>query len=248
MLMKVQTVRQRPPDTKPGDKPVIRRLRQRAIRLLSRREYSANELRKRLASGSTWARRGAGTVTSAQKIADPARAVYPDHGVGPEPATSHDPATGSKDPQGSKRPRGDRADSHAELAVLQPEAERAPTAEELDQVILQLQVLDLQSDYRFAESLVRRRGARQGVSQLRRLLQSHEIDPDICAELLAPLSQSEFDRAREVWAQRFDRYGSGQQPTDLREKSRQARFLTNRGFSADVVSRVLRSGNGRGAD
>jgi regulatory protein len=123
----------------------------------------------------------------------------------------------------------------SELAALQPTEDRAPTRAEVEMIIDEMQTLDLQSDQRFAESLVRRRAERQGVSQVARLLRNHQIDPAISDALLDQLRRSELERARHIWSRRFGRIA-----TDLREKSRQSRFLSNRGFSPDVISRVLR--------
>ena len=95
---------------------------------------------------------------------------------------------------------------------------------------------DLQSDARFAESYVRSKGARLGSARLRREL----IDRGVAVELIdAALAQSldedDLSRARQVWAQRF-----GELPTDHREWARQARFLQSRGFSTDVLRKVLK--------
>jgi regulatory protein len=48
------------------------------------------------------------------------------------------------------------------------------------------------------------------------------------------LKVQELESARAVWRKRF-----GRPPTSLQEKARQARFLAGRGFSSEVIHRVL---------
>jgi regulatory protein len=54
------------------------------------------------------------------------------------------------------------------------------------------------------------------------------------AEQVRELRLTESLRAREVWRRRF-----GSLPEDLGERARQTRFLAARGFSGEVIRRVL---------
>jgi len=49
------------------------------------------------------------------------------------------------------------------------------------------------------------------------------------------LKESEFDRAMEIWRKKFDAPYAN--PS---EYAKQARFLASRGFSGEIVGRVLR--------
>lgn len=87
---------------------------------------------------------------------------------------------------------------------------------------------------RFVEARVRVREVRHGNLRIRHELGLHGLQ-------LAPaeeqaLVDSELARARQVWARKFDG-----PPRDAVERSRQMRFLVGRGFSADVIRRLLRS-------
>ena len=53
---------------------------------------------------------------------------------------------------------------------------------------------------------------------------------------MASLQASETDRALVLWQRKF-----GTPPSDLRDRARQVRFLTSRGFSGDVIRQVLRA-------
>ena len=48
------------------------------------------------------------------------------------------------------------------------------------------------------------------------------------------MSENEFDRALGVWKKKF-----GSKPVDASEKAKQIRFLMQRGFSGDIIRRVL---------
>lgn len=88
------------------------------------------------------------------------------------------------------------------------------------------------SEERFVESRVQARAARYGNLRIRQELAQHGLSPD--AQTLQQLRDSEFERARAVWQRKF-----GRAPADSHERARQMRFLSQRGFSADVVRRVL---------
>lgn len=100
------------------------------------------------------------------------------------------------------------------------------------------------SDSRFLQSRVHVRAQRFGNLRIRQELASHQLGLPPDAELA--LQASEADRARDVRARKFANL-----PTSAAEAAKQARFLTQRGFSADVVRRVLRNvgkEQGRGPD
>jgi regulatory protein len=124
-----------------------------------------------------------------------------------------------------------------------PELERKLAAHEeepgqLARVLDELEAKGLLSQARFVESLMHRKAARFGTARLRQELQAHGLDQDTMTEALANLRASEFDRARTVWQRKF-----AQAPTDAAERARQMRFLASRGFSAEVVRRVVRGGD-----
>jgi regulatory protein len=49
----------------------------------------------------------------------------------------------------------------------------------------------------------------------------------------------ELERAREIWARKF-----ASPPADAREWARQARFIQSRGFSTDIIRRLLKGVEG----
>tara|TARA_R110002049_G_scaffold296672_1_gene484941 strand:- start:192 stop:701 length:510 start_codon:yes stop_codon:yes gene_type:complete len=94
---------------------------------------------------------------------------------------------------------------------------------------------DLQSDERFAESLIRRSSQRHGLSRIKLQLKANHIDPQLVERLVDGLHESERHRAFALWENRF-----GVLPETDKEKARQFRFLLSRGFKHETVLRILR--------
>jgi regulatory protein len=88
-------------------------------------------------------------------------------------------------------------------------------------------------DTRFAESRVHARACRYGNLRIRQELAQHGVTPE--DGTLLQLRESEFERAQEVWRRKF-----GEPAADPKERARQMRFLVQRGFSPEVVRRVVR--------
>lgn len=125
-----------------------------------------------------------------------------------------------------------REHSRAELArKLAPHAE---SAEQLTSLLASLEAKNLLSEARFVEVLARSRGARFGAARIRQELRAHQIEDDLANPAVDQLRQSEFDRARALWERKF-----GTPAADAAARARQMRFLAGRGFSADVIRKVV---------
>lgn len=92
------------------------------------------------------------------------------------------------------------------------------------------------SEQRFVESRVHVRSARYGNLRIRQEMASHGVALD--AQTEQHLRDTEFDRAQQAWQRKFNAL-----PQDMSERARQSRFLVNRGFSPDVIRRLLRHGD-----
>ena len=90
------------------------------------------------------------------------------------------------------------------------------------------------SESRFVESRLHARSARFGNRRIAQELAQHGVtlEPGAAEHLKA----SEFERARGVWLRKF----GGRPAADVSERARQMRFLAARGFSAEVIRRVVR--------
>jgi regulatory protein len=106
-------------------------------------------------------------------------------------------------------------------------------AAEVDALLDQLAARGHLSDPRFVESRVHARSARFGNRRIEAELRHHGLAPD--PELLQQLRATELARAREVWLKKF----GGRVAGDAGGRARQARFLAARGFSAEVVHKIV---------
>lgn len=133
-----------------------------------------------------------------------------------------------------------REHSRAELArKLGPHARQD---QEISVLLDHLQEVGLLSDARFAASWVRAHAPRFGGLRLRHELKERGVAEDVAEAALAEelgAEQGEFgdevERARAVWEKKF-----GAAPGDAKEWARQARFLQGRGFSSDILRKVLK--------
>lgn len=108
---------------------------------------------------------------------------------------------------------------------------------EVQAVLHECQRLGLQSDRRFVENYSRSR-IRQGYGPLRIIqeLKNKSIDLDLIHEVLKPEQNNWLNHALDVW----DKKSKGQQDLSFSELQKQQRFLLYRGFSMDIIARVVK--------
>ncbi|PWF23236.1 recombination regulator RecX [Corticimicrobacter populi] len=121
------------------------------------------------------------------------------------------------------------------LRKLQPHSEMPG---DIEAVLDELERAGWQSDARFAQGLVQRKAHKQGAARILDELRQHGIPAEQMVELREALRGSELPRACEVWQRRF----GGELPQAPADYARQARFLAGRGFSHDVVKKILAGG------
>lgn len=92
------------------------------------------------------------------------------------------------------------------------------------------------SSTRLVEQVVQARKSRFGSARIVHELREKGIDENLIGLALSHISETEQERAREVWQKKF-----GVVPASAKEFGRQTRFLMGRGFSPEVIRRVLRN-------
>ncbi|MGY8904693.1 MAG: recombination regulator RecX [Burkholderiales bacterium] len=128
-----------------------------------------------------------------------------------------------------------REHSRAELERKLARFEETPG--QLAGVLGELEAKGFISAQRVADSVVHRRASQLGGQRLRQELQAKGLPPDLVAQTLGTLQQSEPERASALWQRKFGRVAS----TPV-EQARQLRFLLTRGFSVDLVRRLVLRG------
>ncbi len=127
------------------------------------------------------------------------------------------------------------AREHSRVELMRKLAAHAESPEQIEAVLDDLQAKGLLSAQRFAESVLHRKAARYGTARIQAELAQHQLPADIAREATQALRDTEFERAHALWARRY-----GEIPETPEEKARQMRFLAGRGFSGEVIRRVVR--------
>lgn len=126
-----------------------------------------------------------------------------------------------------------REHSRAELRTkLLPHAQEG---EDIEAVLDELAKRNWLSDARAVEQVINQRRQRFGVQRIAQELRQKGIADQLISEALPQLKATELETAREVWLKKF-----GMPAQDRKEQAKQARFLQSRGFSMEVILKVLR--------
>ena len=186
----------------------------RALRYLSQREHSRAELERKL---KRWSEGGVGGASSSLASATP------------------DDATATDDPT---------ATATATATATQPSL-----AQQIGATLDDLAAKGFLSDARAAESVLNRKGSRLGVHRLRQELRAKGLGTELINNTLAKAKTTEFERARELWLRRFGSTNPGTSDADresapdrqlvAKQRAQQMRFLAARGFSGDIIRRVM---------
>lgn len=176
----------------------------RAVGLLARREYSRQELRRKL-------------IAQLARSAERRRVLQASQ-------SSSEVLTGND----------------TEATDAQAQGEPLPDLHQcVDQTLDQLEAQGMLSDARFAKSRVRVRAPRYGALRIEQELKRHGLSPELMRQAKHALEATEYERALAVWTRKF-----GQVAEQAQERAKQARFLSARGFSAEIIGKVLREGAG----
>lgn len=127
------------------------------------------------------------------------------------------------------------AREHSRLELTRKLSRYAQESDDVEALLDALEAAKLLSQSRFSESLVHRRSTRFGNSRILSELQSHGINGDALDGIKAGLADNEIARAREVWRRKFDSL-----PVDAKERTKQIRFLQQRGFSLGAIQAAMR--------
>ena len=126
-----------------------------------------------------------------------------------------------------------REHSRAELVRKLSPHEEVPG--ELVQVLDDLHAKGFIDEARVLESVVNHRASKLGNGRIKQELQAKGLAPESVAQAMLDLKDSEFARAQNIWQKKF-----GTPATDANERAKHYRFLLTRGFSSEVVRKVVK--------
>lgn len=135
------------------------------------------------------------------------------------------------------------AREHSRLELQRKLAPHAESGEQVDAALDELEARGFLSAERFAESMVHRKAARFGAARIQAELAQHRLPADIAQAVVRTLRDTELARAHALWARRYGEVAQAPQ-----DRAKQMRFLIARGFSSEVVRRVVRGECANGND
>ncbi|MEI2417521.1 recombination regulator RecX [Orrella sp. JC864] len=129
---------------------------------------------------------------------------------------------------------------HSRQELVRKLQRHSEDAAQIEAVLDSLQQEGWLSETRYAESLLRKHTARQGTARIVQTLRRSGVDETFIRQARAGLQATEYERAWQVWHKRY----GGKPAATPAEYARQARFLAARGFSAEVVGKILKRAGG----
>ena len=126
-----------------------------------------------------------------------------------------------------------REHSRAELVRKLSPHEEVPG--ELAQALDDLQAKGFIDETRVLESVLNHCAPKLGNGRIKQELQAKGIAPAAVAQAMLDLKDSELERAKGVWQRKF-----GAPAADANERAKHYRFLLTRGFSSEVVRKVVK--------
>jgi regulatory protein len=193
-------------------------LKARAIALLAQRDHSRLELGRKLR------RIARDRARKAQSEAAAAAATA---------VTAHGMRAGTATATLGARVSGSDVDTDAADAAGAAAEHETDPADAVEPLLDWLQAHGYLDETRFMESRINARARRYGNLRIQQELAQHGVTPDEASR--QHLKDSELERAREVWQRKF-----GEIASDAAERAKQMRFLAGRGFSGDVIRKVVR--------
>ena len=123
---------------------------------------------------------------------------------------------------------------HSRLELMQKLKAFEETPGELALALDELEAKGFINEQRVLDSVVHRRAGKLGAMRIRQELQGKGLAPEAIQAAVVALKSTELERAREVWRKKF-----GTPAPTPGERAKQLRFLAGRGFSAEVLRRVV---------
>ena len=123
-----------------------------------------------------------------------------------------------------------RAELEKKLISLSPASPRLAISMLLDG----LEQRGLLSDQRVVEQVIQTRRRKFGNQRIVHELKQKGIDEHLIKDALPDLKETELAAAYDIWKKKFQA-----SPMNVKERSRQIRFLMSRGFSMSVIIQVF---------
>ncbi|MGH8751163.1 MAG: recombination regulator RecX [Burkholderiales bacterium] len=128
---------------------------------------------------------------------------------------------------------------HSRLELQRKLAPHSGEGDDLEALLKDLEQRGWLSERRVVEQVVQTRRGKYGSYRIAQKLREKGIPDELIFEALPALRKSEYEDAQMLLKKKF-----GAPPADNRELAKQIRFMQGRGFSLEVILKVLRQKNG----
>lgn len=126
---------------------------------------------------------------------------------------------------------------HGRVELTRKLRKRGAPDELIEAALQRLAEEGLLSEARYLESFIAYRArAGYGPQRIREELGQRGLARSDIEQALRDSGIDWFEQLRETWQRKF----AGQLPADIRERAQQGRFLTYRGYSLEMIGRLLR--------
>lgn len=126
---------------------------------------------------------------------------------------------------------------HGRVELTRKLRKRGAPDELIEAALQRLAEEGLLSEARYLESFIAYRArAGYGPQRIREELGQRGLARSDIEQALRDSGIDWFEQLRETWQRKF----AGQLPADVRERAQQGRFLTYRGYSQEMIGRLLR--------
>jgi regulatory protein len=127
---------------------------------------------------------------------------------------------------------------HTRAEMTRKLSAHSESPEQVEQLLDALVARGWLSETRFAESRANALARKFGSRKIEHDLRSRGVSAEVVEHAVEQAHPQEFDNCRTAWLRKF-----GVLPQNAAEHGRQTRFLAGRGFSADAVRQVLKTGD-----
>lgn len=127
---------------------------------------------------------------------------------------------------------------HTRAEMLRKLSPHSESPEQVEQLLDALVARGWLSEARFAESRANTLARKFGSRKIQHDLRSRGVSAEVVERTVERALAQELENCRAAWQRKF-----GVLPQSAAERGRQIRFLTGRGFSAEAVRQVLKTGD-----
>jgi regulatory protein len=123
---------------------------------------------------------------------------------------------------------------HSRAELRRKLAHHAESGEALDELLEALVAKKQLSDERFAGERAHTLTRRYGAARIRQDLKARGVDDATAATVAAAAAATDYERARAIYERRYRTPAASRE-----ERAKRMRFLQGRGFSGDIIRRLV---------